>query len=164
MSMFATLTHINTFKKVSYYSVCIEGDDKSIFEQFIATYSEVSPDNLKLILTNIRNIGDKRGAKLRYFRHEKDAQALPLKTKFLDCEPGNLRLYCSILSEDVVVLFSGGIKTTKKAQECDNVRPHFQMANKLSKQLTENITNKNLILNAEFEHRLEIGEDFELII
>lgn len=47
-------------------------------------------------------------------------------------KPNNLRLYCHRLNEYVVILFSGAIKTAHTAQECPNVKPHFELANKLT--------------------------------
>jgi len=43
-----------------------------------------------------------------------------------------LRLYCLYISENIVFLFNGGIKTKDKAQDCKNVKSYFQEAEKFT--------------------------------
>jgi len=49
----------------------------------------------------------------------------------------NLRLHYCRLSESVVFLFDGDIKTADAAPDCPNVWPHFRMANKLVQVIDE---------------------------
>lgn len=164
MPIFATLKHISTYRKTSFFSVVLDGEETSLFEQFIENHGYSNKEEIAVILTNIHNIGNKRGAQSRFFRHEGAAEALPYQRRYIKGEPGNLRLYCSVLSVDVVVLYSGHIKTKAKAQDCPNVSNHFALANLISNGLTEGIKSKDLIIDSNFTHRLIIGEDFELII
>jgi len=109
----------------------------------------------------LRIIGDKVGAYEQYFRHEAregDARALPPKGKdktpvyveFNVVEgkdentPNNLRLYCHRANESVVFLFNGDIKTAKTSQECKNVKPHFELPNKLSKVIDKAFINDEI--------------------
>ena len=175
---FATIKHINSFKKVEYYSVCLENDgDSSLFELFIEKHSEENKEKLKHIMQWIKIIGDEVGAFSFYFRQEAetaDASALPPpgidreptyiefneETGGNENAPNNLRLYCFRANEHVVFLFNGDIKTADRAQDCDNVRPHFRLANELTKAI-ENSFNHEINWNEDFSD-IEIEEDFQL--
>lgn len=143
------LVPIAAFQRVSYYSVRLDFDDTTLFEQFLKTHTSENREKLKHINKWIEIIGEKIGAKEFYFRNESltaDTRALP--PKGIQKEPhyieydaltdeakpaaNNLRLYCFRASESVVVLFSGNLKTAQKAQDCPSVKPYFLQANKLS--------------------------------
>ena len=162
--MFVCLKHISSFKKVHYYSIVIEGSDKSLFETFLDTYlgSEVAED-AKVIMYWLKEIGNNRGAKPRYFRHEGSAVALPPSAKIIGTEGSALRLYCTVINENHVVLFSGGIKTHRYAQNCPNVKFHFELAQKLSKSITDGIVNKTIVI-PEDQNEILIDNDHEFII
>ncbi len=97
----------------------------------------------------IKEIGNKYGAKEFYFRNEAETSntgALPPQgvdreptyiefneeTGKDENRPNNLRLYCFRANDHVVFLFNGDIKTANRAQDCDNVRPHFRLANTIT--------------------------------
>ncbi len=84
-------------------------------------------------------IRSRRGRKrTQWFRFENKASALPpprrkQKGKLTHCEATGLRIYCLPLYEsDALVLFSGGLKTTRTAQEDHALKRHFDLANKLA--------------------------------
>ncbi|MCC5935598.1 MAG: hypothetical protein JJU35_15225 [Balneolales bacterium] len=127
----------------------LDSDDTTLFEQFLETHTPENKEKLDHILSWIKAIGNRFGAKEFYFRNESltaDTRALP--PKGIQKEPhyleddaltdeakpaaNNLRLYCFRASESVVVLFSGNLKTAQKAQDCPSVKPYFLQANKLS--------------------------------
>lgn len=144
---FAEIVLVERFNKVNYYTVSIN-EQVPLFMQFIANHDVVNREKLNHILTWIRLIGEKIGAKENYFRNESETaytSALPPLGKdrhpayieiddagFEHNTPNNLRLYCMRVSESVVFLFNGDIKTAAKAQDCDNVRPYFKLANQLT--------------------------------
>ncbi|HCY82329.1 MAG TPA: hypothetical protein DHV22_12375, partial [Xanthomarina gelatinilytica] len=47
----------------------------------------------------------------------------------------------------VVFLFSGDIKTANNAQDCPNVKPHFLLANQLTKAIDEAFKNQDIVWN-----------------
>ena len=142
MNNFATLKYIDEFKHVVYYSIVINGDEeqKSLYEEFTERWEIQNIDKLNHIKSWLALIGDKYGATENNFRHEKKASALPPRE--IEKEPAylhfgkktanNLRLYCHRLNKHVVILFSGAEKTARKAQDCDSVKGHFDLANKLA--------------------------------
>lgn len=143
------LKHIQDFKKVCFYSVCLDEDEipiddvESLFELFVKTHEVENKEKLNHILSWLQEIGDKYGALDFYFRNEQNqgeamglpprkASVEPVYTEDGEITPNNLRLYCHKLNESVVILFNGNIKTAETAQTCPQVRPHFELANKLT--------------------------------
>lgn len=175
MSIFVRIKSVASYKKVVYYSVILtDSDDEdiletekvSLFEYFLKEHQTDNIKKLTHILAWLKEIGDNKGALIEDFRHEKKASALPPKGK--DREPvfmnkgkkdiNNLRLYCFPMNERVVFLFDGGIKTTEYAQDCPNVRKHFEMANNLVSCLDDLFVNKEISWNTDFTD-IEFTED-----
>ncbi|TWV97350.1 hypothetical protein [Chitinophaga pinensis] len=146
--------------KITYYSFQIDGDDLCEVEKFVTTFNKpaYSEDYLN-IMSVIREMGMTRGAEVKYFRHERAAEALPPPYT-----SGDVRLYCSRISRDIVILGNGCVKTTQKVQQSKDCLFHFELVNALSTQITERITAGDLrIINKQFEGNLEfkIGESYE---
>ena len=172
MNNIVQLKKVAKYDKVSYYSVSINAEATSLFESFIAQHTVINRVKLKHILDWIEVIGLKHGAKTHLFRSEAygaDTSALPPTGK--DKEPSyieegeiesnNLRLYCFRLNEAVVILYNGDLKTADKAQDCSNVKPHFLLANKITKALENAIKENDIRWNEDctdiiFDSDLEI--------
>jgi len=73
----------------------------------------------------------------------------------------NIRLYCLRANENVVFLFNGSIKTTKKAQDCPNVKNHFTLANQLTKAINTAFAEKSIVWNNDFT-LINFSIDFKL--
>lgn len=172
MDNFAQIKPLFKYNKVAYYSIVINDHEKSLFEEFMALHQESNKTKLYHILKWIQVIGQKYGAQTRFFRneaHHADATALP--PKGTDREPcyvekgknkaNTLRLYCLRANEHVVFLFSGDVKTTKKAQDCPNVKPHFLLANQLATAIDEAFKNRD-IRWTEDNKFIEVENDFKL--
>lgn len=154
MNNFAQIKPIAKYKKVAYYSICINGKDNSIFEEFIAKHEHTNKNKLNHIVAWLTQIGENYGAQERHFRPEAetaDASALPPPgsspphyTENGKKKSNTLRLYCLRANESVVFLFNGGIKTKKRAQDCPNVRDHFKLANLLTKAINESFKDKEI--------------------
>lgn len=177
MNNFAKIILVQRFKKVNYYSIRLDDDAISLFGQFNVKHTAENKEKLNHIIAWIKVLGNKIGANSDYFRNEaKNGSALGLPPKGKDREPtyvefnedtgefenaaNNLRLYCYRLCDSVVFLFNGDIKTAETAQECDNVRPHFELANQLTNVLDKAI-GKGFKLNSDYTD-IEIEDDFEL--
>jgi hypothetical protein len=161
------------YDKVSYYSVTINSETASLFEQFIATHTTNNKEKLNHILAWLQEIGITYGAQTYLFRPEaylSDTSALPPTGKYKEptyiengeTESNSLRLYCFRLNENVVILYSGDLKTADKAQDCINVRAHFLLANKLTRALENSIKENEVYWNEDctdiiFDSDLEIA-------
>jgi len=90
---------------------------------------------LRKLVKWFKIIGDNiEGASFGLFRQEGLCVALPPQGKYLE-ETIDLRLYCHWVSENIIILYNGGIKTTRTAQDCPNVSRHFYNAQSWTKQL-----------------------------
>jgi len=174
---FAEIIWVNTYRKVTYYTVAVN-DGIALFDAFVDKHTDENKEKLKHILAWIKVIGDKIGAQEQYFRNEAetaDASALPPQgvnkepvyveyneeTGTEENKPNNLRLYCLRANEHVVFLFNGDIKTAATPQECENVRLHFKMANKLTELIDEAFQNKEIRWINDYTE-IEVDDDFLL--
>ena len=173
MNNFVQIKKVAQYEKVSYYSVTINSETTSLFESFLATHTAINREKLYHILDWIEVIGLKHGAKTHLFRSEaygSDTSALPPAGKEREpsyieegeIESNSLRLYCFRLNENVVILYSGDLKTADIAQNCPNVKPHFILANRLTKALENSIKEKDINWNKDctdiiFDSDLEIA-------
>jgi hypothetical protein len=174
---FADIIFVQQYRKVTYYSLSINDED-ALYDQFVDKHTVENIEKLNHIQAWLKKIGNKVGAYEHYFRNEAkggDARALPPKGK--DREPtyieysnitkkdentaNNLRLYCYRASESVVFLFNGDLKTTDKAQDCENVKEHFKIANQLSKLLDRAFINKDIRWKSDWSDIL-VDDDFIL--
>ncbi|WP_291066957.1 MULTISPECIES: hypothetical protein [unclassified Empedobacter] len=177
MNNFAEIIWVNTYRKVTYYTVAVN-DGIALFDAFVDKHTDENKEKLKHILAWIKVIGDKIGAQEQYFRNEAetaDASALPPQgvnkepvyveyneeTGTEENKPNNLRLYCLRANEHVVFLFNGDIKTAATPQECENVRLHFKMANKLTELIDEAFQNKEIRWINDYTE-IEVDDDFLL--
>lgn len=131
------------FKRVKYYSVSINSnlERDCEFFRFLEKFEDEKniSDDLYLLFEWIEQIGNYYGAQSKFFRNEasiSDTSALPPPGAVMRASDivvtGKLRLYCFRVSECVVFLYNGGVKTTQRAQECPNVKEHFKLANLIS--------------------------------
>jgi hypothetical protein len=135
------------FRRVCFYTVRFDGEELSETEKFIARILD-TPElereygtEMDTLIAILEFLGDVRGAQQKYFRQENRAEALPpprgaVEALYLDID-NRLRLYCVRLSDEVVVLFGGGIKTASAVQDSPDVRMHFQLAQRIARALDE---------------------------
>jgi len=162
VNKFATIVKAIQFRRITYYSVLLEKNDLPLFSQFIKEHAgEEFREDMDLIRSWMRKMGENYGASMDYFRPEGSAHAIPPSVEITrrGCQ---LRLYCLRMSHRVVILFSGGIKTTNKAMDCPNVRDHFIMANKLSIQLWKAF--EEGLIGFDQNDDLIIPQDFKILL
>ena len=143
------------FVLVTFYTVRKDGHDYSETDKFIERflYNEHKED-LQNILTLIEDIGENRGAKDLYFsRKVNEAQELPpakllevrdLEIPFYD---NVLRLFCVKISEGIVILFNGGLKSSQVTQDSPDLRMPFYEAQGFAKRIWQAIRDEILEKN-----------------
>ena len=110
-----TLDIIGQSDKTSLYSISFEMDGTNEFEKFVAEFEMNSTYNedYQRIIAALQAIL-RLGALERFFRPEgkmnDSVAAIPI-------EGGKLRLYCLRISEQIVILGNGGVKTTRTYEE-----------------------------------------------
>ncbi|MEN9458527.1 MAG: hypothetical protein RL135_1105 [Bacteroidota bacterium] len=121
---------------VGFYTVQVEGEVLSEFEKFDAkTFSENQKD-FDRIYSILLRMGE-REAKPYYFRTENGANAIPglrdVSNEEIEKSPDyGIRLYCVRLTNNLVILLNGDVKTHLKPKQCPNVRKHFDFAIRFS--------------------------------
>lgn len=165
MNRFANIKETIRFNKVVYYTIVFEEEEEeeeeSLLQKFSNRFSDIKyEDALNLIRSWLSRLGEEIGAKPEYFRHERGAHAFPPPAKYINvyCD---LRLYCLRINDSAVVLFDGCEKTAGTAQECDNCRPVFTQANRITAQIDEKIRHKEIRINPEND---EVEFDDDLIL
>ncbi len=162
MKKLVTLQLFKSFSKVNFYTFQFEDDEESETEKFFSKLEnkvEIETD-LNHLVVWLSLIGKKYGAKLEFFRHEAAAHALPppMSKMVKEVIVNGLRLYCIPISEQIVLLANGGIKTAQQVQNAPNVLAHFRFANAMAKQVDQLIregdfkfTGKNILHLNEIE-------------
>jgi len=98
----------------------LNSETEKFFRKFYA--NEDYRESVKEIISLLDYIGEKRGAHPHLFRHEGKAVGLPKNEKkackdlCLDFANFPLRLFCLRITDEILILFNGGIKDAEKAQ------------------------------------------------
>lgn len=170
MNKFATITLPDQFifEKVNFYTVIFENEISEADKFFEKLEMHADEKDALRFIAVLEEIGNIRGAKERYFRAERGFNALPpsnkeaIKMHLSQFELINdWRLYCLRLSDNIVILFNGDIKTARTAQQCPRVAPFFYQAGQLTKLIDEGIKDRDIVI---IENKLVIHPKFELIL
>ena len=129
------------FTKVRYYTLKF-GDEKSELDKFYDNYQENYSRSIFYIKMWIAEIGEKLGAQSRFFRPEDNVSALPPPANELQCididldnQNMNLRLYCIVLSSEIVILVNGGIKESQATQNSPSCWKQYMFASNIASQI-----------------------------
>lgn len=146
MSSFALEIWEDDTEKVTFYTVKLDGAEFSETDRFFMRMrgiQEMRTPLQELAKLIVEVIGNEHGAHDAFFnRFENRATALPPKGKIkiteleLDYADFPLRLFCLRLSEQVVVLFNGGIKDSATTQgSTDVISTKLYEANEYAKKI-----------------------------
>ena len=134
------IQEIEQTKNAGLFTICFEGNDKTEFEKFVMKFKDDAErkQDLQVILTAIHKILSASGFLERYFLPEGKMNdhvvALPI-------ERGKLRLYCLRMSDSVLIVGNGGIKTTRTYDEDADLSGYVITLQKLDALLKEAIRN-----------------------
>ena len=132
-----TIDLITESEKTALYSISFEKDGTTEFEKFVAEFEMNATYNsdYQRIIAALQVILDK-GALERFFRPEgkmnDNVQAIPIGG-------GKLRLYCLRISEQIVILGNGGVKTTGSYQEDPRLYGYVIVLQRFDKILRDNL-------------------------
>lgn len=102
-----------TGQRCKIYSVLMEGDEKTLFQQFVEENKTSFPQEVSDIIRKITSISQKRGAKEDYFRPKKEGKLGDGVEALFDEPHANLRLYSIKYGNILLVLGGGGYKSKK---------------------------------------------------
>ena len=138
---------------MSLYSICFNGSDVSEYEDFLMKFKDNSTLNydFQRILLALEKIID-RGALERFFRIEGKMND---RVSALAIDSRKLRLYCLRISDQILIVGNGGVKTTRTYQENEQLSGYvmdLQRFDELLKQAQQNGAPKDdNIQDADFE-------------
>lgn len=146
----------------------VDGRAHNEFDDFVYRMKQVERCKIELekLVQKINAIGNKFGALPKYFRDERNAVALPDKDyKYIELnedgdEEYGLRLYCVHISDSVVLLMNGDMKTDYDPEKCNNCKNHFKLANQVARAVQKDIKNGKLSI---YDKVIEMDDDYELI-
>ncbi|KQC34326.1 hypothetical protein AAU57_13995 [Nonlabens sp. YIK11] len=164
-----SVTHEASFKHLEVYSLTPVGESTSLFVEFRDRLALEHPKKLTHLLECIKQLGD-RGALIRLFRNEQSGSellAIPKKnyktdpTYQEDGQPAKnmLRLYCHRLNENVLFVFSGGLKTADDPLKCPNVKEHFLNGQEFCNAIDSAIRDKEIYWNEDVTD-IDCSDDF----
>ena len=132
-----TVEKISESEKTALYSISFEKDGTTEFEKFVEEFEQNAKYNrdYQRIIAALRAILN-LGVLERFFRPEgkiKDSvAAIPI-------EGGKLRLYCLRISEQIVILGNGGVKSTRTYEEDSKLYGYVLDLQRFEKILNDNI-------------------------
>lgn len=129
--------------KGSLFTICVEGECRSEIEKFIINHSESYNKELNIILTAIKKMLNTSGFLERYFRPEgkysDNVCALPIQS-------GKLRLYCLRINDSILIAGNGGVKETRRYEDCDELNGYVVDLQKLDKALKVAVRKGNITI------------------
>lgn len=110
-----SLKTIEQNDNVGLFSICFDGSAESEFEKFLLEFKDNATYNkdFNTILLALAKIIDKDALE-RFFRIEGKMND---NVKALAIDSRKLRLYCLRISDQILILGNGGVKTTRTYQE-----------------------------------------------
>ncbi|MEW4923422.1 hypothetical protein [Algibacter sp. 2305UL17-15] len=154
------------FTKVRYYTLKFKDENKTELEKFYNKYQKEYSKSVFYIKMWIAEIGEKYGVQDRFFRPEDNAKALPPPTKELRCldlefekDNLNLRLYCILLSPEIVILVNGGIKESDATRDSPSCWEQYIFTSNIASQINKMMNQRHLIIK---ERMLKRSKSFNL--
>lgn len=138
----ATLKTIEQNDNVSLYSICFDGCEESEFEKFLIAFKDNATLNkdFQTILFALGKIID-QGALERFFRIE---GRMNDNLCALSIDSRRLRLYCLRISDKILIVGNGGVKTTRTYQEDEILSGYVMDLQKFDTLLAEAQQNGNI--------------------
>lgn len=130
--------------KATIYTICFEGKTQSEFADFYTKFSQISElkEDLQTIVLALNKIVQ-NGVYERYFRPEGRMNdgvcALPI-------ESGRLRLYCSRLSQQILIAGNGGIKDTQTYNENQELNDCVLVLQRFEKSIKASIKKGDVVI------------------
>jgi len=127
--------------KVNFYTLRFEGEETEV-DKFLNQFPEGCEyeEDIDILIRSIDQIG-KRGAFERHFRSESKMKdnvwALPI-------ESSSLRLYVIRLSDNIVILGNGGVKTTENYEEDTLLNDCVELLQEIDRYIKVGVENQKI--------------------
>lgn len=178
MNIFAIEIWYDEGSICTFYTVrWVTGDEDApsetdrFFDTFAVPEHSLEEEALQLFRLIKESIGNKYGATDDFFdRAENKAHALPPRQKIWVEEIKDLginfplRLYCYRITEQIVILFNGGIKEADSAQKCENLRMKFYEAQTFVKRIEEALRSEMIKISTNKRHLQNFDGTTDIIL
>lgn len=150
--------------KASIYSVIIDEDDISLFEEFIDENFHSYSSEINNIIQRLQTIGAKTGAREQYFKLNEGIPGDGVCALYDDPDK-KLRLYCIRYGTMIIILGGGGTKpkNIRALQESEKLTEENYLMRAISRTITEKIKDKDIRLSTytnDFEGELSFELEF----
>lgn len=133
-------------KNVDFYTLLLGENELTEFEFFLDKEFPNHKSEIEIMFNALESM-QSIGAKSYFFKDEQNANAIPVvPTAIMDANKDDfgIRLYCIRLTDNLVILINGDIKTHKNPLMCANVKSHFENALKIAKKLDRLLFNNEI--------------------
>lgn len=158
-----TIEPVIEFPLVTFYTVKKDAERLTEVLKFAETYAsdEEFQDEYLDIQMLLKLMGTEETASETFFRPENAAEALP--PRMIQYHGNRLRLYCIRINSHIVILFNGGVKTARTAQESPSLAVKFRDAQTFAGKIWQEIKEGMILVN-ESQHKLTNPDGSEDII
>lgn len=173
MKIFVLEIWEDTFSLVTYYTVrwdeAKESETEKFFRRFMSDMTH--REHFNEIVALLKDLGTRKGAKKRYFeRYADEASELPPKQKIevdgieINYFENVLRLFCTRINDNVVVLFNGGVKSSQATQDSPDLASKLREAKYFAKKIWAEIHDDMIIVDEARQRLINHNGSEELII
>lgn len=158
---------------VTFYTVRKEKSEISETEKFFLKYkdSPVYVEAVQQLVSLLLDVmGERVGAHPVFFtRYENHSRALPpsfakVQDIILQYPDFPLRLFCYRVSEKLVILFNGGLKTAPSAQQSEDLSMPFHQANEFSRRIKESFDSDMIVVDNSGRKILDFQNNTEIYL
>ncbi len=134
--------------KVHFYSVRVDDDELSLFEQFVAENITIHRKEVMDILMRLEAMGSTHGARENYFKLNEGKPGDGVAALY-DSPNKNLRLYCIRYGSQTVILGNGGLKkkNIRAYQDDITLEKKVECMINISRLIRECMKDKDFIIN-----------------
>ncbi len=159
----------DTFRLVTYYTVRWDEAEVSETDKFFRRFmaDTTHREHFNEIVALLKDFGERKGARQRYFsRYADEASELPPKLKMevngieIRYQDNQIRLFCTRINDNIVILFNGGIKSSQATQDSPDLVSNFRDAKFFAKKIWTQIQDKMIVVE-EAQHRLANHDNSE---
>lgn len=136
-------------QKTQIYSIVVDNDDKNLFEHFLEENDEAYHGELLEILTRIKSISHKEGAREHLFKKAEGKLGDGVEALY-DESNRKLRLYCIRYGSVLLVLGGGGAKNVRTLQDDPKLKKENYLLREISKRLSQAMQDGDLKWNNNF--------------
>jgi hypothetical protein len=136
-------------QKTNIYSVFIDDDDKSLFEHFLEENNELYHEEIIEILTRIKSISNKEGAREHLFKKAEGKLGDGIEALY-DESNRKLRLYCIRYGSVLLILGGGAAKNVRALQDDPKLKKENYLLRDISKFLSQAMKDGDLKWNNNF--------------